>query len=142
MKGISVWQPWASLIACGAKKVETRGWATPYRGELAIHASKRWTAAEREAADQLVALARFELDNRDLLAGELPRGAVVAIARLVDVRLMDQALIDQQTSLELELGGWSPGRYAWVLKDVQPLAVPFYMRGAQGIFEVGPAVRR
>jgi hypothetical protein len=29
MKAISLWQPWASLIACGAKPFETRDWAPP-----------------------------------------------------------------------------------------------------------------
>src|SRR3972149_12240119 len=40
MKAISLWQPWASLIAVGAKKYETRSWDTPYRGPLVICASK------------------------------------------------------------------------------------------------------
>jgi hypothetical protein len=26
MKAITLWQPWASLIAIGAKKYETRSW--------------------------------------------------------------------------------------------------------------------
>ena len=37
---LSLIQPWATLVAIGAKKVETRSWKTPYRGWLAIHASK------------------------------------------------------------------------------------------------------
>lgn len=41
MKAITLWQPWASLIACGAKKYETRSWATNYRGPIAIHAAKK-----------------------------------------------------------------------------------------------------
>lgn len=40
MKAISLWQPWASLIAHGVKTIETRSWSTPYRGPLAIHAAK------------------------------------------------------------------------------------------------------
>jgi len=39
MKAITLWQPWASLLACGAKKYETRSWATSYRGPIAIHAA-------------------------------------------------------------------------------------------------------
>jgi hypothetical protein len=42
IKCISLWQPWASLVAVGAKRIETRGWATAYRGRLGIHAAKRW----------------------------------------------------------------------------------------------------
>ncbi len=41
MKALSLWQPWASLIALGVKTIETRSWATNYRGPLAIHAGLR-----------------------------------------------------------------------------------------------------
>lgn len=41
MKAITLWQLWASLLACGAKKYETRSWATSYRGPIAIHAAKK-----------------------------------------------------------------------------------------------------
>lgn len=41
MKALTLWQPWASLIALGVKTIETRGWSTNYRGPLAIHAAKR-----------------------------------------------------------------------------------------------------
>jgi len=41
LKAITILQPWASLIACGAKQIETRSWATKYRGQLAIHAGKQ-----------------------------------------------------------------------------------------------------
>jgi len=40
MKAITIHQPYASLIACGAKIYETRSWATKYRGKIAIHAGK------------------------------------------------------------------------------------------------------
>lgn len=39
MKAITIWQPWASLIACGVKQYETRSWPTKYRGPIAIHAA-------------------------------------------------------------------------------------------------------
>ena len=41
MKAITIWQPWASLLACGGKRFETRSWATSYRGPIAIHAAKK-----------------------------------------------------------------------------------------------------
>jgi hypothetical protein len=40
MKAITVKEPWASLIASGAKLVENRSWRTRHRGPLAIHAAK------------------------------------------------------------------------------------------------------
>lgn len=40
MQALSLWQPWATLIAIGAKTIETRSWGTRYRGRIAIHAAK------------------------------------------------------------------------------------------------------
>lgn len=40
MKALSVRQPWANLIAAGAKTIETRRWATNYRGPILIISSK------------------------------------------------------------------------------------------------------
>ena len=36
MKALSLYQPWATAIALGSKRIETRGWPTSYRGPLAI----------------------------------------------------------------------------------------------------------
>lgn len=44
MKALTLWQPWASLIALGVKTIETRSWAAPKSligQRIAIHASKR-----------------------------------------------------------------------------------------------------
>ena len=41
MKAICVKQPWVNRIASGEKTIETRTWATRYRGELLIVSSKR-----------------------------------------------------------------------------------------------------
>ena len=40
MKAISIRQPWANLIAQGDKTIETRTWATDYRGEILIVSSR------------------------------------------------------------------------------------------------------
>lgn len=49
MKAITLWQPWASLIALGVKTIETRSWATSHRGPIAIHAATR--KPERQVGD-------------------------------------------------------------------------------------------
>ncbi|TWH47470.1 ASCH domain-containing protein [Sporomusa sp. KB1] len=48
MKAITILQPWASLLACGAKQIETRSWPAKYRGPIAIHTGKTWTMFTRE----------------------------------------------------------------------------------------------
>lgn len=65
MKALSVKQPWANLIAAGAKTIETRTWATNYRGELLIVSSRKPPIE--------------------------PAGCAVAIANLVDSRPMTRA---------------------------------------------------
>jgi hypothetical protein len=57
MKAISLWQPWASLIACGAKPYETRSWAPPREliGQtIAIHAAKKIDKGAAQFAEELM----------------------------------------------------------------------------------------
>lgn len=65
IKALSLWQPWASLIAIGAKKIETRGWSTKYRGPLVICSAKR--PASRYDVDHETAVAIDQaLRNHDM----------------------------------------------------------------------------
>src|SRR5262245_18042005 len=90
--GLSLWQPWASLIAIGAKKIETRSWPTNYRGLVAIHAAKRFQEPER----MLVGEHRFmdalkphykraplpEVHRTIVSPLDLPLGCFIALGRL------------------------------------------------------------
>lgn len=84
MKALSMTQPWATLVAIGAKRIETRSWGTRYRGPLAIHAAKDFPAAAFDVCFG-------EPFGTALAAGgiadptDLPRGVVIATCRLVDV---------------------------------------------------------
>lgn len=42
MKALSLRQPWASLLAGGAKRVETRSWRMHHRGWLLVHAAAKF----------------------------------------------------------------------------------------------------
>lgn len=135
MKALSLWQPWASLVAWGLKHVETRDWPTPYRGPLLIHAAMRWTGEEREAAEDLWPAGHLGYVSTAHPA-PLPLGAIVAVARLVDCARMTAALIDAQTERELDYGAWVVGRWAWKLEGVVRLDDPIPLRGRQGLFDV------
>lgn len=52
VKALSLWQPWASLLVHGHKRVETRGWPTSFRGPLLIHAAKRLDDEQGEICHQ------------------------------------------------------------------------------------------
>lgn len=136
MNGLSLWQPWASLIAWGKKRVETRSWATQYCGDLAIHAAKRWT---RDVAELCLAEPFRSLLCRDIAhPAELPRGAVVAVVRLIGCRRTED-VVHQLQADELDLGNYEAGRFAWFLTDVRPLVEPYPLRGAQGVFPISAA---
>ena len=37
---------------------------------------------------------------------------------------------------DAHFGNFGPGRFGWVLTDVQPISPPFALTGRQGLFEV------
>ena len=133
MKAISLWQPWASAIPLGLKKIETRSWDTRLRGTIAIHAAKRWTEDERSWA-----LHFSRLYGRPELA-DPPRGAIIATARLV-ATFPTEALTGDITEMERAFGNYGADRFGWMLEDVVPLATPIPYRGLQGLFEIPASV--
>ena len=133
MKALTLTQPYATAVALGIKRVETRSWRTNYRGELAIHAAIGFPRWARDFRMTELALGRG--------AARIPRGAVVAIVQLVDCRRVEEVAIEisqddpQRWGIEHLYGDYSPGRWAWVLADVEPLAEPVCVKGALGLWE-------
>ena len=143
MKALSLWQPWASLIAVGAKTVETRSWAAPQAlvgQRIAVHAAKR--ASELHWVNLPIfhdALKRAE-DAGDLalIDGRLPLGCIVASAVLVECFRMDHdtcMAVHDDMPEEYAFGDWRPGRFGWQLSELEPVAEPIPYRGAQGLFD-------
>lgn len=145
MKAISLWQPWASLIATGAKRYETRSWATKFRGPLLICAAKKGLT-ENALRDMLQ-----RTEFREALASaigyqpktvwpplqpkHLPFGKAVAIVDLVDC-IRTEELTEEQIGADKPFGDFSPGRFAWKLENVRAFKEPFQVSGAQCLFEV------
>jgi hypothetical protein len=131
VKTLTLTQPWATLLISGVKRFETRGWSTPYRGELAIHAAKRWTEDDMVFAQNLIDRGLIDYQTY----ADLPHGAVLGTARLVAVDSTIEVAARKFTSaLELELGDFSDGRYAWEIGDPQPFHRPVAARGALGLW--------
>ncbi len=152
MKAITILQPWASLIACGAKKIETRSWATKYRGPIAIHAGKAWTMYMREFTyrDPFHSALWPNMTKEELMLNGygrtrlLPLGSVIAIADLVDCEEMtiDKIVLwrDVYGKNEISFGDFIPGRYAWILANVQRIE-PIPARGMQRIWNWDACLR-
>jgi hypothetical protein len=156
-KAISLWQPWASAIACGAKRIETRSWETRYRGPLFIHAAKRCNQGElihyHSCWRWCGALAPLGVrhGSDQNLWDLLPFGAIVAVCNLVDCKPTDEftpAEIDRpQFSIEYPdrpfyawtehgLGNFALGRFGWVLENAKAFHEPIPLRGSRGLFNV------
>jgi len=137
MKAITLTQPWATLIAIGAKRIETRSWRTFYRGPLAIHAAKTFPEWAREhfefdpALDQRVCEVLEAADIHGFR--DLPGGAVVATCTLVDcVRITPDNV---PAAPEFYFGDYTVGRWAWHLSEVKALDMPVLARGSLGLWE-------
>jgi len=132
IKALTLWQPWASAIALGLKKYETRHWATNHRGALAIHASaKPMTATHRALAE------KYGMCDVPGGCDFLPLGAVVVICNLKGCIQMTQKFIDDQSQMELAFGDWAPGRFAWELEILNVLTAPLPVCGHQGLWNLG-----
>lgn len=130
IKAISLWQPWASLMAAGFKLHETRHWSTDYRGPIAIHAVKTLDLAG--APDQLCRSAFGAA-----WMAELPLGAVVAIGRLRGVRHASD-IEDRTTRADRAAGNFAIGRFAWEIDQLRALGAPIPLVGRQALFNWAP----
>ncbi len=194
MKALTIRQPWASLIAAGVKTIETRSWSTRYRGLLLIHAGKHEPRRHVEEVEGWVydqGLSDSGLGPGEIITASFdnqhrhpaPLGAVMAVAKLVDVlptgcsgcrglgwsedenwsspnwwrpgdgprpqREPREGLVPcgfcsegewdhpWSSTDQIPLGDFTPGRYAWLLDNVRPLAAPVSAKGKQGLWTPG-----
>lgn len=138
IKAVSLWQPWASLVALGAKRFETRSWKLTHRGPLLI-CSSRYVSPElidlAESPPFAAALAGvdpFELLGKGLAFCQVEKIHLITPRFAGDV--LDAMAIPRLP--EMQFGDFKPGRFAWQLDGVRAIANPFNVRGSQGVFEV------
>jgi hypothetical protein len=138
VKALTVRQPWATLIASGAKRIETRGWAPGYRGRLAIHAAKGFPGSAKAVCLDEPFFSALTVERGAQQALALPFGAIIATADLVEVLRIGPSSSGWRPpggERERAFGDYRDGRYAWLLVDVEPLAVPVPAKGALGLWE-------
>lgn len=131
MKAITLWQPWASLLAAGIKKNETRTWGTQYKGTLYIHAAQK--VINVPSAIQLATKEKLKI-----YAHQLPKGQFVGIVNLRGCKRlpsMGGKYLDEYEYLEQLLGDYGWGRFVWFCEDHQRIS-PVECRGRQGIWTI------
>lgn len=128
MKVLSLTEPFATLIADGKKRIETRSWKTNYRGELYIHASMTKVSKENLNDKELMALVDIN---------KLNFGKIICKCKLVDCLYMTNEYVNWMKNnnyQEYVCGGYQEGRYAWILEDVEILDEPLEVKGHLGIW--------
>lgn len=125
IKVISVIQPWATLIALNEKDIETRSWDTSYRGELYIHASKKYDKEICRTEPFKSILKKHGYDETNL-----PVGEIIAKTNLVDccevVNEVDGSYAELERGHiakdnEYSFGSYEPGRYGWILEETEKI---------------------
>ncbi len=155
LRCLSLHQPWASAMAEGLKAIETRSWATRYRGWVAIHAAKKeaalhyfgWLEEHHGEPEPLLEPFPHQTDITESglvkTIHDLPLGAVVAVCRLADVVTTDHVgelpgwlnAGPWVSAQEADWGDYSPGRYAWLFDIGRTLPEPIPARGRQGLWK-------
>jgi hypothetical protein len=136
MKALSLTQPWASLVALGSKRLETRAWYTSYRGPLAIHATKAFPGWCQDLAE--TEAFQHGLDGRS--PSSLPRGCILCIVNLracVKANEIDKlSVIGMRPAVnEITFGNFYTSRWAWALELVEVLDPPVPAVGFQRIWD-------
>jgi hypothetical protein len=129
LKVLSMWEPWASLVAGGYKRFETRSWATSYRGPVVIHATKM--VDEAFFANVFTWMALMDYCSPK----QLPLGCAIAIVDLMCIHEAD-AVRDKISWRELHFGNYESGRKIWEFQNVRRLPEPVPMRGHQWLFSI------
>lgn len=126
---LTIHQPYAHLIVTPTaelplghiqKRVENRNWFCGYRGPLAIHAGK--------STDRM--------PRGENPFGELPFGAIVGICELVacvDYRPGKRDRLPRE-HLWLADHRHAEGPWCFILERVRRLELPYFTRGAQGLW--------
>ena len=128
MKAITLWQPWATMIATGLKVIETRThnrFASLKGQRIAIHAGKKWDTNAIDAVAEAGRLMPSWIFDKSAHFF----GMVICTVRVEDFFLCrlehsHDACIDCEGTL----------RYGLELADVKVILHPVLAKGSQGIW--------
>lgn len=118
IRGLTLYEPYATLVMLGEKEWETRSWPTRFRGLLAIHAAKEMPAANTRLIKQEPYQSTLLVGGDDWKPAEMwpfQLGSILGIVQLDQVLPTDRVSEHSLTSKEKAFGDFSEGRYMWRL---------------------------
>lgn len=161
-KVLTLWEPWATLVVHGIKKIETRPRPTSWtieKGTYLIHAAKKWT---REQDNLCTYHNAFRINLNEILdCIKIGRpywkqyfdfGHIIGSVEIKECCIIHndnehlyntpRIYSDYGNELyqvikepELSLGNYEDGRYAWILENQRVLKNPIPYKGGQGYYQ-------
>ena len=156
---ITLYQPWATLLAYGIKQNETRPKPTTHtaeKGIYLIHAAKKWTKEQSDLC--LTEPFKSNLENLGYPASleshyasvngldgiVFPLGQIIGsfevkkceqvVAKTTNGEAVFEGIENTITIPELHYGNYSVGRYIWFGQNHQILQNPIPYKGSQGYY--------
>jgi hypothetical protein len=144
MHCISLFQPFASLMAFGEKRFETRGWCTGYRGPVCIASTV--PSRGKIGIDEFLMLPAFQkalmphverpAGQNEVRANNLPHGKVLCVVDIYACVTADVAREMGLTPQEEAFGDYSPGRFVFLTNNLRRLPEPVPIKGQQQIYRI------
>ena len=128
-KALSIRQPWASVMAIGAKRIENRNWSTRFRGRVLIHASKWWNGRE-------------VMEDRDFVV-DVMRDMPIHAPEMDHIKTMRGGIIGAFTVIGCVDQSDDPfffGPYGFVVEDAIAFPEVVPCQGRLGFFDVEPTI--
>ena len=128
---ITLWQPWATLIALGWKRIETRT-HNRFRNlegqTIGIHAGNKWDSGWSFLAGNFLTNEQYTLIMKMQAEKEMPFGKIICTGKVYTYRKLvssdsEKALIECDTE-----------RYGLFIYDIKKIEPPIEAKGKQGIW--------
>jgi hypothetical protein len=158
-KVLTLWQPWATLLVHGIKKIETRPKATNWtieKGSYLIHAASKWDKWQQKLCldEPFYSELRkvwhywYNCSIDELKYPNLPIGQIIGSIDITEcqqiiynnsddfktiyAKLQDGTIINDP---EESFGDYTPGRYAWLTQNPRILKTPIPYKNGQGYYQ-------
>lgn len=128
MKVITLIQPWATLVALGEKRIETRSWSTNIRGEIAIHAGKKVDKSVFNRPFYSDIFRKYSITPENIITS-----SIIAVCKIVDVKRTED-LTDVISNQERAFGNYGPNRFGWILEDIKSIEPIQGVKGMLGFW--------
>lgn len=129
---LTLYQPWATLIMIGAKRIETPSWKPYHIGRLVIHAGQEWTRKEQAYAN--TPIVRQALARAGFTPNALPLGAALGETFLTGYETTE-TLVNRIGDEERFFGDYGPNRFGWFLENPQAFPEPILCNGHQKLWK-------